>query len=54
MSLRAVVGLVVMQNFGFAVMGFENGWWDLGCVELLCCIPAFRVSKDVLEVVTLS
>jgi hypothetical protein len=36
MSLRSVVRLIVMQNLGLAKMLCEDGWWDLGCVELCC------------------
>jgi hypothetical protein len=39
MSLRTVVGLVIMQNLGFAVTFCKYRWWDLRCVELLCCTP---------------
>lgn len=46
MSLRTVVGLVVMQDLGFAVTLCKDGWRDLGCIELLCSAPEHCVRID--------
>jgi hypothetical protein len=44
-SLRAIMGPIVMQDLGFAVMSREDGRRDFGCVELVCCAPILIVSN---------
>jgi hypothetical protein len=47
MSLPTVMRLIVMQDHLFAVMGCENGRWDLGYVDLLCCTPILLIRMTV-------